>query len=222
MTSQLNLDVSNIQEQVEDNLTCLRQLGRKSTLAYLGLWGMIYDNTKALVNDNAAWLDLVEKRGIQLEAALGEKVQQLDNQAANELKKWREQAKENRKQADQDRAAAVDQTPSEIEQRIEQILARLGIPNRDRLEKLSREIDALSQKIDQQLAPTTQATPDQLAAVLPIAGYAEMNVKTVTNQLKGLTVEQLAMVRAYEAAHAGRVTVLREIDQQVKRVLVVE
>lgn len=222
MTSQLNLDVSNIQEQVEDNLTCLRQLGRKSTLAYLGLWGMIYDNTKALINDNAAWIDLVEKRGIQLEAALGEKVQQLDNQAANELKKWREQAKENRKQAAQDVAAAVDQTPSEIEQRIEQILARLGIPNRDRLEKLSREIDALSQKIDQQLAPTTQAPPDQLAAALPIAGYAEMNVKTVANQLKGLTVEQLAAVRAYEAAHAGRVTVLREIDQQVKRVLAVE
>ena len=95
MTSQLNLDLSSLQQQVEDNLTCLRQLGRKSALAYLGLWGIIYDNTKALVNDNAAWIDLVEKRGIQLEAALGEKVQQLDIQAAHELKKWREQAKEN-------------------------------------------------------------------------------------------------------------------------------
>jgi len=222
MTSQLNLDLSSLQQQVEDNLTCLRQLGRKSALAYLGLWGMIYDNTKALVNDNAAWIDLVEKRGIQLEAALGEKVQQLDNQAAHELKKWREQAKENRQQVAPVVADAVDQTQSEIEQRIEQILARLGIPNRDRLEKLSREIDALSQKIDQQLVRTTQATPAQPAAALPIAGYAEMNAKTAINQLKGLTVEQLAAMRAYEAAHAGRVTVLREIDQQVKRALAVE
>ena len=79
----------------------------------------------------------------------------------------------------------------------------------------SLDLNALSAKLN-------ECTHLQVALAPCIVGYAEMSAKTAINQLKGLTVEQLATMRAYEAAHAGRVTVLREIDQQVKRVLAVE
>ena len=236
MTTKLNLDLRNVQEQVEDNVKRLRQLNRRGVLAYVGLWGVIYDQAKALVEEGTNWLDQAEQRGMKLEETLNDQLLTLDNQAAHELKKWRARLQPKPQAVKSEPTRATTTIEHEIEQRIEQLLTHLGIPHRDRLERLSREIDALSRKLDEQLqqAQTAatekqpaekQATEEQVAeeseAVLPLPDYDKLNAKTVMSQLKQLDAEQLQAVRAYESTHAARVTVLREIDQQMKRALAV-
>jgi len=231
MTTKLNLDLRNVQEQVEDNVKRLRQLNRRGVLAYVGLWGMIYDQAKALVEEGTGWLDQAEQRGMKLEETLNDQLLTLDNQAAHELKKWRAHLQPKPQAVKSEPTSATTSVEHEIEQRIEQILTHLGIPHRDRLERLSREIDALSRKLDEQLqqaqtaASEKQATEEQVAeeleVALPLPDYDKLNAKTVMSQLKQLDAEQLQAVRAYESAHAARVTVLREIDQQMKRDLAV-
>ncbi len=231
MTTKLNLDLRNVQEQVEDNVKRLSQLNRRGVLAYVGLWGVIYDQAKALVEEGANWIDQVEQRGMKLEETLNDQLLTLDNQAAHELKKWRARLQPKPQAVNRETTSATISVEREIEQRIEQILTHLGIPHRDRLERLSREIDALSRKLDEQLQQAQtieaeeQATKQQSAeepeAALPLPDYDKLNAKTVMSQLKQLDAEQLQAVRAYESAHAARVTVMREIDQQLKRDLAV-
>ncbi|MFN8494289.1 MAG: phasin family protein [Caldilineaceae bacterium] len=224
MATKLNLDLRNVQEQVEDNIKRLSELNRRGILAYIGLWGVIYDQTKALVEESASWLDQAEQRGMKLEETLNDQFLTLDNQAAREFKKWRTRLQPTPRALNSELASATTGVEHEIEQRIEQILAHLGIPHRDRLERLSQEIDALSRKLDEQLQQahiTTKQATEELEAALPLPDYDKLNAKTVISQLKHLDAKQLQAVRTYESDHAARTTVLREIDQQVKRDLVV-
>lgn len=52
-------------------------------------------------------------------------------------------------------------------------------------------------------------------AAAPIAGYDALSAKDVVAKLAGLDAATLQAVRAYEAAHKNRVTVLREIDAKL-------
>lgn len=52
-------------------------------------------------------------------------------------------------------------------------------------------------------------------AAAPIEGYDALSAKEVVAKLDGLDAATLQAVRAYEAAHKNRVTVLREIDAKL-------
>lgn len=51
------------------------------------------------------------------------------------------------------------------------------------------------------------------AAELPIAAYDALSASQVVEHLEGLGAEDLAAVRAYEASHRGRRTILGRIEQ---------
>ena len=51
------------------------------------------------------------------------------------------------------------------------------------------------------------------AAALAIPGYDSLSAMQVVQRLPGLTPEELAAVRAYEARHRGRKTILNRADQ---------
>ncbi|HEX2182286.1 MAG TPA: hypothetical protein VHH10_08370, partial [Rubrobacteraceae bacterium] len=50
----------------------------------------------------------------------------------------------------------------------------------------------------------------------PIAGYDDMNVDEVSDQLDGLDVEQLKRVREYEKRNKNRDTLIEQIDRKIK------
>jgi hypothetical protein len=54
------------------------------------------------------------------------------------------------------------------------------------------------------------------AAVFPMEGYDEMNVEEISSSLKGLSVEELQLVRDYEELHEGRKTLLEEMDRKIR------
>jgi len=70
-------------------------------------------------------------------------------------------------------------------------------------------------------APSTAAPPAGAAptgeggsaADLPIPGYDGLSASQVIERIGGLPASALAQIRAYEAAHRGRRTVLASIDQ---------
>ncbi len=98
---------------------------------------------------------------------------------------------------------------NEIENQVQQVLKGLDLPSRERLTKLSKEIDALTAKIDSQLVAAVPAVD------LPIAKYDTFTVKEINAMLDALSMDELAKVQAYEAAHANRVTVLREVERRM-------
>jgi quinol monooxygenase YgiN len=54
------------------------------------------------------------------------------------------------------------------------------------------------------------------AVAFPIEGYDEMNVDEISERLKGLSVEELQLVRDYEELHEGRKTLLEEMDRKIR------
>lgn len=58
-----------------------------------------------------------------------------------------------------------------------------------------------------------RATAGPAGAKLAIPGYDSLAASQVLPRLEGLTADELEAVRAYEAAHRGRKTILGRIDQ---------
>jgi hypothetical protein len=62
-------------------------------------------------------------------------------------------------------------------------------------------------------APAEPAGPSIDVATLAIPDYDGLSASHVVNRLAGLSAEELDRVRAYEAAHRGRKTILSKIAQ---------
>ena len=58
-----NVDLRNVQEQLGDSMKWATNKGRKAVLAYAGMLGMAYDETKSLMDRGEKKLDTVTKRG---------------------------------------------------------------------------------------------------------------------------------------------------------------
>ena len=76
---------------------------------------------------------------------------ELEEQAVSEMRKLQDQVDEN---VDHLRGGLMDARSSadeDLEKRVELVLSNMGLPSRERLERLSMEIDELNRKLDQQL-----------------------------------------------------------------------
>lgn len=215
-----NIDLREAQEKVDDNLRQVREAGRKAILAYAGLWGMAYDEAMTVVNKGKAVFDKAEDRGEKLEAAANRRTEKVRTQAEEQLKAVEARIEKVRSRFSK-RAEKVEEAIEEdLENQVERVLERLGIPSRERISKLSAEIEALSQKIDAQLAAKQEVVVpiENAAPMLPIANYSEMTAKEIVPQLEKLTKDELAVVKRYEENTQARVTVLREIDRLLEPV----
>jgi hypothetical protein len=54
------------------------------------------------------------------------------------------------------------------------------------------------------------------AAVFPIEGYDEMNVKEISGSLEDLSLEELQLVRDYEELNKRRETLLEQMDRKIR------
>jgi hypothetical protein len=63
---------------------------------------------------------------------------------------------------------------------------------------------------------TTAAGVASVNGGFPIAGYDEMNVNEISDQLDVLNVEQLRTVREYEKRNQNRDTLIEQIDRKIK------
>lgn len=133
------------------------EAGRKLVLASIGFYGYMVDGTVSVYQSGMRLFTSAERRGEQMGRAVVRRFSDLEEQTVNEMRKLQESVDTNLGQL---RGAHSEPKPGadqELERRVELVLANLGFPTRERLERLSQEIDELNQKIDQQLT----RLPDQ-------------------------------------------------------------
>lgn len=143
--------ISAVKRQVHSGWTVLYGTGRRMTLAGVGAVAYVWDSARAVVQGGAELVSSAEKRGERMGQTVTKRFVTLEEQAADELRKLQGQVTEHGETL----RTGLMEEPAELdevmEKRIEQVLSNLGVPSRDRLERLSREIDELNAKIDEEL-----------------------------------------------------------------------
>jgi len=206
-----NIDLRNAQENVEDNVKRIQKTGRKVALAYAGLFGMAYDEASAIVERGRKMVSEAEDRGQKMEAATLRQVKNARRGVAQQVKSAEKEVEKVQKRFTQRVRRSESKAENEIDTQVERVLERLGIPSRDRIVKLSAEIEALSRKIDQEVVQVqAKSTP------APLPAYESMTAREIVALLDDMSADQLAAVKAYEIAHDNRITITREVDRRME------
>jgi polyhydroxyalkanoate synthesis regulator phasin len=143
--------VADFPQQVSGGLQYARSSGRKVMLAYVGFWAIVYDNVADLYQGGVKLISTAEQRGVRVGQDLSKRLQNMEQKATGEIKKVQTQIGES---VEQTRSGVLETrhgVADELEKRVELVLANLGVPSRERLERLSREIEELNYKLDQEL-----------------------------------------------------------------------
>jgi hypothetical protein len=127
------------------------EAGRKVVLASVGLCAYVVDGAAAVYQEGVRLFSSAEQRGQRMSRDITRRFGDLEEQAVTEMRKLHYQVDEN---VDQLRGGFLETNSSadqDLEKRVELVLTNMGLPSRERLERLSQEIDDLNQKIDRQL-----------------------------------------------------------------------
>lgn len=117
----------------------------------LGAWSLLYEGVAEVVRAPDAAFDRIERRGLLVEREVERTLRRLETRGNLELKRLSSNALHPVRWAQESITETSQIAESELERRVERVLVRMGIPTRDRLERLSREIELLSARIDEEL-----------------------------------------------------------------------
>jgi hypothetical protein len=190
------VDLRGVQEQVEESAKSVRAYSRKAELIALGMVGMAYDKSVALMGASRKFIATVERRGAKVEQSIGSRIQALRDEAGAEVHKVRtaiEQRMENITEGVSERADAVER---QVQGTLDKVRRESGNGWGLEAATVTIEVEKAFEKMDS----------------LPFPDYDDLTVDQVTAKLAELDAESLATMRNYEAAHKQRVTVLRELD----------
>lgn len=147
----LDVDVSAPQAQLDDGLLAAGKTGRKLALAYVGLWGYLYDFASDLYIDSRRLLGDAVRRGESMEVSLNKRVDSIGRRTAKQFNFLQDRFGENVEQVTRSVTDTGENFEGQLEKQVERVLVNLGIPTRDRLERLNQEIDRLSARLDEEL-----------------------------------------------------------------------
>jgi hypothetical protein len=201
------VDLRNVQEQVEDKAKKVqgqmqdtakmaKTYGRKAERIYLGLLGMAYDYSLEMMKTGKDFLDKAEKRGVKVEKELNERVTEMRKEATEEVRNLRKRVETQVEEVKDEVTARGEAMEKEVQKAIEKVKP-------SSINGKNVQVDVVKIEVEVVTAP-------------PVAGYDEMNVEEVREQLGLLDVVKLQEVRGYEVAHKNRITVLREIDAELE------
>ncbi len=146
------IDARELQAQVGERVRRARDVGRKAALVYVGFWGCAYDRAAGLAQrGEKLWNDAVA-RGERMEAALDKRLARFSRRASKQATALQNQVGANIEQVTRTVSDKGEGFEAQLEKQVERVLVNLGIPTRDRLERLNQEIDRLNAKLDEELA----------------------------------------------------------------------
>ena len=146
------IDLGKVQTQAVEGSQEINKTGRRVVLAYVGAWGFAYDQAVGLYRGGVKLLSNAEKRGESMEAALTKALIRFERQADRRVDAFQDQFSGGAEQVTRNLGEAGETLELRLERQIERVLVNLGIPTRDRLERLNQEIDRLNAKLDEELA----------------------------------------------------------------------
>ncbi len=147
MPGQENLQ--QLQERVGSSIAHLRKSSRRLRLLSVGAWASLYDAGAGFVGAGRRLIDSAEQRGERIESRLLRQFRQLEEKTVEQLQEI--QAGIHLEEARATLDNTLGQTQDELADRIQSVLDGMGIPSREQLERLNREIDFLNEKIDYEL-----------------------------------------------------------------------
>lgn len=151
-TTRQSVEGEQVQRQVEARLAVLSRGGRRLALAYIGLWGCAYDRAASVYRGGMKlWEDAVA-RGETMEEALRQRLAQLERRTTKQFNGLQNRFGDNVEQVTRTVADTGESLEVQLEKQVERVLVNLGIPTRERLERLNQEIDRLNAKLDEELA----------------------------------------------------------------------
>ena len=178
----VNVDLREMQEKVEDSVKTAQDLGRKFTLATIGMWGLGYDKAVELWDAGMELVDKAEKRGEELEQEWGKQFNKLQEQP--EVKKVVDYV--------EDGVDVVSKNAKTVVSEVEKFLGQFQPKAEEVAKAVVIEVENMMDKV--------------------MPGYDEMAAKDIVGKLPGMPKESLIEIREYEVKGKNRVTVLREID----------
>lgn len=146
------IDLGKVQTHAVEGLQEINKSGRRVVLAYVGAWGLVYDRAVGLYRGGVKLLSDAEKRGESMDAALTKALSRFERQADKRVDVFQDQFSGGAEQVTRNLGEAGDTLEVRLERQVERVLVNLGIPTRDRLERLNQEIDRLNAKLDEELS----------------------------------------------------------------------
>jgi polyhydroxyalkanoate synthesis regulator phasin len=125
--------------------------GRRLVLASVGLFAYVADGAAAVYQEGVRLFSSAERRGQRMSRDLTRRFGDLEEQAVGEMRKLQNEAEANVDHMRSGFLATKSSADEDLEKRVELVLSNMGLPSRERLERLSQEIDDLNHKIVQQL-----------------------------------------------------------------------
>lgn len=143
-------NLQQIQEQIDEGLTRLRKTSRHLMLLYVGAWASAYDIACNLVTAGRRLVDKAEARGERMEDGAVKRFRRLEEGTLEQLREIKGDARLNEVRTSLDET--FEHTQDELVTRIQTVLDGMGVPSREQLERLNRDIDLLNEKIDREIA----------------------------------------------------------------------
>ena len=147
-----SVDIEKVQARAASGVQEISKTGRRLVLAYVGAWGFVYDRAVNVVSGTQKLFADAEKRGERMEAALSKAMNRFERQADRHIDTFQDQFSGGAEQVTRSLSEAGETLEVRLEKQVERVLVNLGIPTRDRLERLNQEIDRLNAKLDEELA----------------------------------------------------------------------
>ena len=145
--SDLMKKAADLRVEAQQQAAKAKASARKFVLAYVGAGAYVVDGLAGVLRSGEHLIASAEKRGAAMEQDARRRFGRLEEQAVHEMRKLQGQTEDGIQQMRDSRGSVNE----EVEKRVELALANMGLPSRDRLERLSQEIDALNQKLDEQI-----------------------------------------------------------------------
>lgn len=143
--------VEEAQRQVNTRLAGVSGGARRLALAYVGLYGCAYDRAADAYHSGVKLWDDAVQRGQRMEQALQQRVGRLERRAAKQFNVLQNRFGDNVEQVTRTVSDSGESFEAQLEKQVERVLVNLGIPTRERLERLNQEIDRLNAKLDEEL-----------------------------------------------------------------------
>ncbi len=143
----------------QDDLRWVRAAPGRGMRICSGACALAYEAVAGTVRDPGEALERVELRGVRLQRSLLGSWRALGRDSGAELNRLADNVAAPVRWVQRGVRVTGASSADEVERHVEGVLERLGLPSRERLDRLAREIESLSARIDQDLAALDRYEP---------------------------------------------------------------
>lgn len=219
MTTNSTLNLSHLQETVEDSIKNVRRIGRKSVMAYVGLWGLAYDVT---IKDRTHWLAKAEKRGERIEkdmtkrvTTLRHDVEQRVNEMTDDMNGVVEKLQSGLKKFVRPNGATemIEEIEVSAIKGIEELAEEAKKSTKATATTVKKAVKKSAKKVET-AAETVVEAVEKLE--MPFEEYDTLAWNQIVARVESMDYDALVALREYEMANRKRPSILKAVNTKLE------